>query len=234
MTSSGPELFLDFDGVICNSLDECYVSSFLAHHGGNIPDSTEIRSRALFDTYRPFIRSGGDYVAIQHLVDHGVVITDQIGFDRAAAEIGDSRAMRSSMYRARGRLLADAPDYWLSLNRLYPEIRGSLQALSSRHWILTTKEPSYVERILDHNGIRWPVDRIICSGSERKLDIIAASVSTRALLIDDQIAHLRPNPYGTIDVLLASWGFVRPEWLLQSDVPILERADLDDALRPFF
>ena len=52
------------------------------------------------------------------------------------------------------------------------------------------------------------------------------------LLIEDQIDHLLGNTYERIEVLLATWGYVKPEWLEQ-DVPLLEPRDIERVLSRF-
>jgi hypothetical protein len=259
-------LFLDFDGVICNSIDECYVSSWLAYHGlskhawptaarpgavtseeatgkdiarSRLPDSVALADHERFARYRPLIRRGGDYLLLQYCVDHGVELETQQDLDSMSADLADegSDVIHAQFYRAREQLLRDDPDYWLRLNTLYPEVAAHLPRLAERHWIITTKEASFAQRILAYHRVDWSLDRIICSGKSRKFTVISqmleALPNRRAILVDDQIDHLReqddPDVYG----VLAAWGFVMPEWLEETQVPILERNGIDQYLRRF-
>ena len=258
-------LFLDFDGVICNSIDECYVSSWLAYHGlakhawpsdgragarasedagsdialSDLPDSVPIADHGRFTRYRPLIRRGGDYLLLQYCVDNGIELETQCDLDSMSADLGEegTEATHTQFYRAREQLLRDDPEYWLQLNTLYPEVARHLSRLAERHWIITTKEASFAQRILAYHAVEWPLERIICSGKSRKFSVIEDMLEElperRAILVDDQIDHLkeqtRPDVYG----VLAAWGFVMPEWLEQTHVPILERSEIDAYLREF-
>ena len=226
-------LFLDFDGVICNSLDECFASSWMAY-STNRPLSVDLAGRRRFDSYRPFIRRGGDYVILQYCIDRSINLESQDDFDRVLDDLGEERVdkFHESFYESRGALLRDSPDVWFRLNPLYPEIAPFLEAFSRRHWIITTKEASFAHRILKYHGVDWELDRIICSGKERKLDIIARTVDAPALLVEDQIDHLLHNTYERIDVLLATWGYIKTEWLDQ-DIPLLEPQNIEAALGGF-
>ncbi len=234
-------LFLDFDGVICNSINECYVSSWIAFfsRGARLPQAIRIEDRALFARYRPFIRRGGDYVVLQQCIADGVKIESQRTFDKVAREIGASRleTFHREFYQARTALLDEYPDYWLRLNDLYGEIECLLPELAGKHWIITTKEVRFARRILAYHSIQWPAERIICSGTRRKLSIIAErlpDIGRRcAVLIDDQIDHLRPNEYRHIGVVLAAWGFVKPEWITGNSLPVLDGNDAHEYLRKF-
>ena len=226
-------LFLDFDGVICNSLDECFTSSWMAYYSDR-PLSIDLAGRRRFDSYRPFIRRGADYLVLQHCIDRSIALESQDDFDRVLADLGEERidSYQESFYDVRRHLLEDTPDFWLSLNPLYPEIAPYLVAFGRNHWIITTKEASFAHRILQYHGVDWELDRIICSGKERKLDIIARTVDVPALLVEDQIDHLLGNTYDRIDVLLATWGYIKPEWL-ELDVPLLDSRDVEAALGRF-
>ena len=62
-------LFLDFDGVICDSEPECFESSSVAYRKLKSPEnvSKSLEHRSLFRQLRPLIRSGEDYLVI-HLI----------------------------------------------------------------------------------------------------------------------------------------------------------------------
>ena len=226
-------LFLDFDGVICNSLDECFTSSWLAYFSDR-PLSIDLAGRRRFDSYRPFIRRGADYLVLQYCIDRSIALESQDDFDRVLAYLGEEQCdlYQESFYDVRRRLLEESPGFWLSLNPLYPELAPYLVGFARNHWIITTKEVSFAHRILQYHRVDWNPDRIVCSGKERKLDIIARTVDAPALLVEDQIDHLLDNSYERIDVLLATWGYIKPEWLEQ-DVPLLDAGDIEAALGGF-
>lgn len=213
-------LFLDFDGVICNSLDECYRSSWLAHTGvgpgpGSLPGIEVGPERWKgFVACRPFIRSGEDYVVLQELLDAGSLPTDQAGFDRELAVRGSAgmTARKEALYRVREAMLAHHRALWAGWNPLYPGIAGALSALVDDRdtWILSTKKADFIRVILVEAGVDWPLERTIYTGPERKLAIIGQRMGSRpAILVDDQVDHLDFS-HPTIDCRLALWGFVTP------------------------
>ena len=214
-------LFLDFDGVICDSIDECFVSSWLAHHelrGLGRPASLPVALRREFALLRPFIRSGEDYVVIQALLAEGRQVASQDEFDAAlAAEGAEGRKrLQQVFYAARGGLLAADRAYWLSLNRVYPHVRTPLAGIAARDdvCVLSTKKSEFIVEILAANGLSVTIERVLFTGSRAKVDIIASMLGPgdRALLVDDQIDHLLACTDPRIDVRLALWGYVKPEW----------------------
>ncbi len=109
-------VFLDFDGVICDSLPECYEASRLAwreycsHETGPVagqlpgaePEGNQIAAETsavahspeaerdaerAFRRLRPFIRRGGDYVSLQLCLARGPAIDSQAAFDAFLAEL---------------------------------------------------------------------------------------------------------------------------------------------------
>jgi phosphoglycolate phosphatase-like HAD superfamily hydrolase len=243
-------LFLDFDGVVCDSINECLVSSWLAHHQGRYPSIIPVDFRERFAAIRPYIRSGEDYVLIQELMSRGELPADQSEFDRHVAAAGDQRMAdnRRRFYAARSELLASDRDYWLSLNTIYPHVLQVLRRLGpdERVYIMSTKESSFIVEILEYNNVEMAVERVICSGKAPKVELIAsildrlrprtggndtrppaghASETTghSALLIDDQIDHFLVAEDSRVEGALALWGYIKPEWLrLHPNVPTLD------------
>ncbi len=223
-------LFLDFDGVICDSVDECFVSSWLAYadYTGKRRTSVSLENYVKFKSYRPLIRRGADYLLLQFCIDRDITLREQADFDAQEAAIGDEGmdTFHRLFYAARGGLLESDRDYWLGLHRIYPGIYDALVSVADSAWILTTKEVSFVREILQFNDLRWPSEKLICSGKERKLEIINGVLrdGEEAVFVDDQIDHFSGCDNSRISCYLAAWGYVKPEWL-QEDVHVLQMQD---------
>lgn len=235
-------LFLDFDGVICDSVNECFASSWLAYHGirrlSEAADRTiALGGRSTFAHYRPFIRRGADYVLLQQCVDRGIVLQSQQDFDGVEQSVGEKglAEINDRFYAARRMLLSEARHYWLRLNVVYPAVRDHLAPVGQSAYILTTKEADFVAEILNANGIDWNRKRIVCTGRSRKADFIAAELDRagahKAIFIDDQIDHLSAVDDSRIEVHLASWGYVRSEWLAGAQVPVMKIEEFVSLLR---
>jgi len=240
-------VFLDFDGVLCDSLPECLASSWQAYYGlieGSLPDRAPLGLRAAFYALRPYVRSGEDYVLLQELIEAGIAIRSQQDFD-AQLERKGAQAMqryKEVFYRARGELLQTDRPYWLGLNRIYPFLRPHLRgwAASPCLRILSTKKASFIIEILAANGVLIDAGRVLHCDARGKLHAIVEDArqarSREALWVDDQLDHLRargePRPGLQIRRCLASWGYVRKEWLEQGLGPeVLDPAGLPGLLR---
>lgn len=213
-------VFLDFDGVICDSLPECYAVSQAAYFGlylgRKIPPSGPEDERT-FRQLRPYIRRGGDYLFIQHCLQRHLVIASQKDFDAVIQEEhGLDDTFHELFYKARRELLASDPQRWHELNPLYPGLKALLLKHGSHGdtLILSTKEADFIAKILAFNGIPWDASNIYCSGKERKLDFIDRVMdelgASQATFVDDQIDHFRGSSTHPVRCLLADWGYVLP------------------------
>lgn len=245
---AGPfRLFIDFDGVICDSAAECLFSSWVAYERlrgvdagvGAVstpaaPPAVPVALRQRFMQLRPFIRSGEDYVLIQHLLAGGRMPSRQEDFDRARRTAGRRTLDRYAavLNRVRQELMAHERGHWLRLNPLYP---GIAELLRAADWdatcILSTKRPPYIEAILDFHEVPAPPQAILHAAAVSKLQMVAAALDQRrgerAALVDDQLDHLTGNDDERIEVYLADWGYARPEWLADPRVPAISRIEMD-------
>ena len=228
-------LFLDFDGVICDSARECMYSSWIAYHWdytSRRPMSGSVDGYRRFLALRPYIRSGFDYLTIQHAMENGAEIRGQEQFDAFAEALGEATIEKfdQSLDRVRTNLLRDEPQRWLGLNRLFPFMVDALRKWRDdpRVWILSTKRSSYITAILGHHGVEFPDDRILWAKERTKLEMIGTmldaenrSTGRHARFLDDQVDHLVPNPDERIVTHVAAWGYLRPGYQPETDGPVL-------------
>jgi phosphoglycolate phosphatase-like HAD superfamily hydrolase len=175
-------VFLDFDGVLCDSLPECLVSSWTAFYGflrGGLPDRVPLTLRATFYELRPYVRSGEDYVLLQELVEAGTSVHSQQDFDAQLRRRGTTtmQEYRHVFYRARSELLRTDRGYWIGLNRIYPFLLPHLKTwtCSPCLHILSTKEASYILEILAARGVEIDAGRVLHCGAQEKPGLIIAT-----------------------------------------------------------
>ena len=231
-----PLLVLDFDGVMCDSVEECFVSSWTAYHElfRGLPGSeAPVEARARFRAMRPFIRSGEDFVLVQEILDRGEIVDSQAEFDRAWQRPGipSPRVFKELFYQARSSLMGRDRQAWLAMNPIHPHVASAISRLSPvvKFFILSTKKPHFVRETLAANGIHVPPERVLYSEGEPKLSMIEKLLQSqddvpdgRALFVEDQIDAIRGNTNPRIQVYLASWGYVQKSWMEGTPaVPVL-------------
>lgn len=233
-------LFLDFDGVVCDSEAECFASSWLTWHEHFAPPAPDRVARALrrrFRALRPLISSGEDYVLIQQLIaaeqDGGDAFpADQATFDNARKETGPERmgAYKTTLAETRGAFINGRKAQWLRLNPLYPHVRDLLVAAGDlgRVRILSTKAPQLIEAILHAAGIHLAASSIMYAPSRpggrdaRKLELIEDELQRSALdaavFVEDQFEHLVGPCRLPVRRLLCDWGYALPALLADGEL----------------
>jgi phosphoglycolate phosphatase-like HAD superfamily hydrolase len=213
-------LFLDFDGVICDSALECFLSSREAYDRLNdapAPLDSNENEKKRFDALRPYVRNSEDYLVIQEIIRRGIVVRDQIEFDAYIARSNPEKltAYRRLFYEVRSASLARDPHSWLDSNPIFPHMKEPLHTYGPNRglFILSTKRREYIEAILSHNGISMEKERIIASKvNERKLAYVAGLLNhgagDNAVFVDDQVEHLKPNDDRRVTACVPTWGYI--------------------------
>jgi phosphoglycolate phosphatase-like HAD superfamily hydrolase len=240
-----PLLVLDFDGVICDSAEECFVSSWTAYHAlyrGAPRSDPPAEAKASFRSLRPFIRSGEDFLLIQDLIENGISVHSQVEFDSAWSRQGvpPRNVFKDLFYRARTELLEKDRRTWLSLNRIYPHVLNALSGLPPEAplYVLSTKKPQFVRETLDAGGITIPEAHILYSHAEPKLVTVETLRKSLgfpdAILVEDQIDAIRGNTNPRIRAFLASWGYVQESWLREeAGISVLDPDGFTELLAAF-
>lgn len=230
-------LYLDFDGVICDSVLEAFYCSYLAYHA--IPyteDPSTYASDAncsygvakdIFFQYRPFIRSGQHLMLLQHCINRDIALHTQQDFETQLQHISAEQLQtwRNQLYTIRERMHSNRFSTYIALNTLYPHVQKHVHALSTcaNAYILSTKRTDMIAIVLQHNQITWPSERIFSVDKKGKITAIqerAHRRNTNIAFIDDHLPHILTIEQGAqygIDCFLADWGYVLAEWKENND-----------------
>lgn len=214
MLAWGVRWYLDFDGVLCDSMAEIWASSHRALGLGAEPWETvseDLRRR--FSRLRPFIRVGAEYLAIVELLHQGqdARIQSFADWERHLKELGPRLdEHRERLYAVRREWLSRDPEGWTGLNPPYPGAAPLLKRVAAcpRVSILSTKRAPFVAAILGSWGVSWNFERIEEATGHKAL--ILEARGEPYTLVDDQVEHLLPRPrWGRC--VLALWGHVTAE-----------------------
>ncbi|TFG62005.1 MAG: HAD family hydrolase [Spirochaetales bacterium] len=234
--------FIDFDGVICDSRDECFTVSLAAYEDFKEPagsGTVSLEKKERFDELRPFIRNNEDFLYLHYWLDGNVKPASQAEFDSCIGRFTEDETSKYTLlfYEHRNRLLSADPDRWYALNPLYPGFREVLLKVQGnrRVHILSSKRPDYISLIFEKNGLHWPADRIHFPGKKPKLAYLQDlskvlreredGREVRLSFIDDQKDHFTVLNDPGIDCFLASWGYIQREWLAEENIKALTRED---------
>lgn len=202
--------YLDFDGVLCDSLPEIWAVSNKAIHGTYLPwHQIDDALRHRFLRLRSLVRRGAEYLSIIRLLHQGTDarIKTFNDWENYLQEVGDEVLERDhqTIYELRSQWLETDPSSWLALNPPYPGIPQTLARIqdSPRVFILSTKKPTYISAILQSWGVEWASERIWEARGHKALFL--EGLGEPYTLVDDQIEQLwEKSRLGRC--VLALWG----------------------------
>jgi len=220
-------LALDFDGVICESVDECHLTALNAYRrlAGELDLLTDFAALEpgmveRFRQLRPLARNAPEFWAVIHFTYHQPGTVDRERFHATVqAESSNLAAFETHFFQVRGELRANDPAGWLSLNRMYPRFRTGWEQLQNRQrvFIITTKDRESIRVFNEAWSLGIPDSHLWTK--ERGTDK-AVALSTLAretgcpptdfLFVDDHPHHAQRVAATGARCFLALWGHPKP------------------------
>lgn len=223
-------LALDFDGVICDSVDECHLSALngwrlLDGQRQLLTDFKALDPSAVerFRQLRHLAHSAPEFWALIHFTYHEQGAVDRARFEsKMQAEAAAAAAFEPLFFKARGQLRSADPGRWLGLHRMYPQFQSGWERIKGRLpvFIITTK---------DRESIRY-FNRVWALGipdshlwtKERGTDKAQALLSLARqadyppqsfIFVDDNLDHVQRVAATGARSFLARWGYIDPQAL---------------------
>jgi phosphoglycolate phosphatase-like HAD superfamily hydrolase len=228
-------LALDFDGVVCDGMDEFFQSSrrALAEVTGR-PAPEGLRDR--FARLRPVVESGWEMVVLVGVLAEGAPADDAAltdGARWAAARDGyvraqalDQRRLTAALDGVRERWLEQDAAGWLRLHRFYPGVSDWLRRLAADGqlvYVLSTKGKPFLDALLAWQEVRLPSEQVIGKAEPKreKWDVLRELAGQRGLpteavwFVEDRLATLldlrRHATDLAAELFLADWGYIFPD-----------------------
>ena len=211
---------LDFDGVICNSIDECLLTSYNAYHDTSITGVTEIPQtfRNYFRKYRHMVRPAGEYYLLYVAFN---VQTEPFNHE-VFLELRDHNQQAlddfSKQFFAERTVQKDNITNWLSLHNIYPHVSDFLKKHDRKIFIVTTKDGDSVSSLMEYFGFAKMVQEIYSREiSEKKDQLFTRLLSEYAdtiqpgeiNFVDDSEWHLADLQHMGINLFFAEWGYAK-------------------------
>lgn len=241
-------LALDFDGVVCDGVDEMVESAWrtLGSLGAPKPELDDgLRRR--FAALRPAIESGWEMVVLVGLLGERPAERDAELRDGGRwAEARDtyvraqgfsSSGLASSFDKTRLDWIdQDAPS-WLARHRFYPGIADWLNRLQVEGhvvYVISTKSKPFLDALLAWQDVQVLTERVIgrAEPKREKWDVLRAIAAEHGVapedvwFVEDRLATLlemrRHAPDFGARMFFAEWGYVFPD----QDVPTARAAGI--------
>ncbi len=217
-----PVLAFDFDGVLCNSVDECMLSSLSANNaiegeGKKALMSIEDVSPLFKDAFREWrylVRPAKEYDALCRAISHGDAIESNFNlFKQDECRLSE---FESEFFRCRNEWRLSNPEDWFGIHSEYPNFQDSWSALHAlgEMRIVTNKDLASVMAFnerwqlnLEDDWI-WSKERQSSKAEAvlriaNELEISASEV----YFIDDDPKYLEEVSETGAATYWASWGY---------------------------
>lgn len=233
---------LDFDGVLWDSVHECFVIGHLAYlrMGGRFPATRT--AEELFRSGRPFCRTAQDfYVVFRSLEESPNIDFERLSiqtFERLRQQYKeDSDKFEPIFYEERHNMLQKDPEGWASLQSPFPGILTEIDILHKNfaHVVIaTTKDELSAKYLLNKHHL--PLNVVAKETSCDKVYQMRHLSSTyqmplqQLFFVDDlleQVLHVRSIG---VKSAMAAWGYnthSQREAAKRAGVPLLEMSNLE-------
>jgi phosphoglycolate phosphatase-like HAD superfamily hydrolase len=235
-------LVLDFDGVLFDSAPEAYLVARRTYAelgpavatGSRLPDPGEIEVASRTDVVAedlfqgfvglmPLGNRAEDYAVMLSILERGVTVDDQAGYDRERAQVPVEfqDAFHARFYEVRNGFKGDAPERWRTLQGPYAEFVALLRrrAFSVELAIATAKDRATVRLLLEGHGLAdlFPDERLMDKETGRSkaahLQHLQAGLGIpfpELTFVDDKVNHLDAVAPLGVRCALAAWGYNGP------------------------
>lgn len=224
MMNSNCIVALDFDGVICNSVDECLITSWNAFQSwrGNeklISSSEEISASYLstFRAARHVVRPAREFGLLWTMIEAGVTNIDDCVFASAKQTHSiDWNGFEQRYFEQRNRFRKNDPEGWLALHSQYPQATAIWHQLVELApiYIVTTKDSESIRWFNQHWRLGIPENRYYTHNTglnkhDSVMDILRRNhcPPERVYFVDDHPEHLKDVAPTNVNCRWASWGF---------------------------
>ena len=205
-------LFLDFDGVLFDTLDEAYQ---VCIHTKTFKNKFFSDSNfKLFKTYRSLVGPAWNYYYILNAILNG--ISPKL---KKFEYTEEAKVFEKDFFLTRTKLKKNNYKNWLALNKKY-HFLNELERVISKNidiYIITTKDKQTVLDLLQENNIEWISSKKIFGqetfsqyGSKREviLSVLINNAYT-AIFLDDLYTHLKAcENIQNLQLIQPNWGYI--------------------------
>ena len=227
-------LCLDFDGVICNSIDECLLVSYngymkyTKHDEKQINNLSELSADVVkcFLKYRYMVRPAKDYfVLIDLVLNHSGEITKEIFQEHKKKLIKQLDEFEKVFFNTRSYLQDNNSEYWLRLNPFYKEFLEVWIDLFHTYeaFVVTNKNKKAVKALLDYNDIMIEPERLFTKEDFKSKNQALQLILEKYRRKNSEIIFIDDSPETIVESLekfpksyLANWGYYSNRENIQS------------------
>ncbi len=236
---------LDFDGVVCDGLEECALTAWITF---NRPPKAKwtietlrripVPFKARFRHARSFVRHDGHFL-VPFTTDAAFTSASQFEAYYTTLPEPMRDDFRHRFRQVREHLREQHYDEWIALHSVYPQVVAALHRMADFH-IVSGKDAASIRSILASSGVVVPGERIH-GGQTEKVSVLlklkeAAAASQQCLTFcDDNLTNVLEARAAGIPAVWAGWGYHTPDDIAEAgrrSVCSLGLPDVERFFRP--
>lgn len=253
-------LCLDFDGVVANSIIDCFVTAYNVYLKFN--PSTKILgakpityenirqvvvgNKPLFDKFwklSTFASGGKYYVVVFYAIEANEDLKSQLEFDVFCSNFFDTNlgSFQTEFYLERKRLQDINMDKWFELSPPVAEVVPQFRKLLEEGaYIVTSKDEDATLKLCKKYEIEVDAEKILDKdfglNKADKLSKLAEQNSVDkadVCLVDDLLKHVLTVNQAGFKVYMADWGYNTPEQRKEAEklgIPLLKKENFYDII----
>jgi len=223
-------IVFDFDGVVCDSTDECMVTSWNAWENWEsrksfrkTVDEFSEDEKSSFRKVRPRVRGAGEYYILRRAFSEGINIENQEKYNKLEKHWQEYiKPFKIVFFEARDRLRKDDVNAWINLHPIFDGVIKTMKALNNQNrlYIATLKDAKSVRLILESQGLKIKEERLYDQSQIKSklqaLDRFRKQIGCSKgdmVFIDDNVTHLVEPKDAGYSVYLTTWGESMEEYL---------------------
>ena len=211
-------LFLDFDGVVIDSIEECFGLSYEIYFGLSSKNKPDKQVKELFYQYRGLVRPAYEYFGLMRAIDkycHNSCLNIEDEFQSSVKNMkkADCDLFSHCFFSLRAYYQEDK-QAWINANQLTDYGKSLIGENLNSTYILTTKNRESVKLILEYYDISVAgiFDKKDYEVTGNKGKLISNFLDenehyTRAVFVDDAVEHLDSVKDSRVDCYFADWGY---------------------------
>lgn len=208
---------LDFDGVICDSIHECFHNTYrafrLIRSELDLPSQPKTLWREKFYEHRGLVRPARNFYLLWNLIIENLEIgTSTIEFETHAANYeGTLILFEEEFMSIRKEQLDGDPQAFFVQNPLFPAVKEIWDELPRPLYIVTTKDERITKLILEFNGLN--VDGVFGKGTGHKYQTLLRLAKShevavsKVYFVDDNPEFVNEADSIGVKTALSNWGY---------------------------
>jgi phosphoglycolate phosphatase-like HAD superfamily hydrolase len=208
---------LDFDGVICDSIHECFHNTYQAFRVVrselDLPSKPKTLWREKFYKHRGLVRPARNFYLLWNLITNDLEIgLNTIEFETHAASLEDTLILFDEEFMSIRREQLDGDlQAFLAQNPLFPGVKEIWSELPRPLYIVTAKDEQITKLILEYNGLN--VDGVFGKGTGHKYQTLLRLAKSHEIaassvyFIDDNPEFVSEAASIGVKTALSNWGY---------------------------